>query len=317
MAMPAMPSHPIRWRGGCFAPLVRWLQAALLRPAGWLPALGPIPAQALALLLALAGLAQAATLELQGRGAPVLLDAAMLAQHAQARDIEVPGDIAYGRSMRYRAVPLALLLGQLGLTPGDTLEAVASDGFGAQLPGALVLRGAAGGQGAPWLAIENSAQPWPALPGKSASAGPFYIVWPQAQGVSSEQWPYAVVRLALRAAPEQRWPQIAVAQQLPPEHPARRGQAVFITQCLVCHTMNGGGAGRMGPDLNQPMNPLQYFQEDALRRLIRNPQSVRAWPAQAMPGFGPQQISPAQLDDLLAYLAHMRQRPAGPTGRKP
>ncbi len=263
-----------------------------------------------ALLLAGALPLHAATLQLGGApGSSAQLDGAALAAHPLARDIEVPRDVAYGRAMRYRAVPLSVVLAQLGLTRPDTLEAVASDGFTAQLPGALVLDGAAGGRSQPWLAIEPAGQPWPALPGKPQSAGPFYLVWPHAEGVGSEQWPYAIARLAARAAPELRWPQIAVAPSLAPQHPARRGQAVFITQCLVCHTMNGGGGATMGPDLNRPMNPVRYFQDAALRRLIRDPKSVRAWPAQAMPGFGAQQLSDAQLDDLLAYLAHMAGRP--------
>ncbi|WP_313069760.1 cytochrome c [Melaminivora sp.] len=272
---------------GRFFPGLRCMAAALL--ALWLPL-------------------QAATLQLEGASGHTQLDGAALAAHPQARDIDIPADVAYGRAMRYRAVPLAVVLAGLGLAPGDTLEVVASDGFTAQLPGALVLRAAHGGAGEPWLAIEPEQAPWPLLPGKQHTAGPFYLVWPQAQGVASEQWPYAIGRLAVREAPERRWPQITVAPSLPANHPARRGQAVFVTQCLVCHAMNGGGGATMGPDLNRPLNPVEYFQPDALRRLIRDPRSVRAWPGQAMPGFGAQQISEAQLDDLLAYLAHMARR---------
>ncbi len=258
---------------------------------------------ALACLWAWAG-APAATLELEGPRGRQQLDGEALARHAQARDIEVPQDVSYQRPMRYRAVPLAVVLRELGLTPQDTLEVAATDGFVAQLPGALALQQGPGRAQA-WLAIEPSGAPWPPLPGKGQSAGPFYVVWPVATGVSSEQWPYAVARLAVREAPERRWPQIAVAQRLPANDPARRGQAVFITQCMVCHTMNGGGGAAMGPDLNRPMNPVEYFQPQALRRLIRNPASVRHWPAQAMPAFAPEQLGDAALDDLIAYLGHM------------
>ena len=64
----------------------------------------------------------------------------------------------------------------------------------------------------------------------------------------------------------------------------------------------------MGPDLNQPMSPVEYFQGPALRRYIRNPSSVRTWPDQKMPGFLPEQLSDVQMDGLLAYLEHMAQR---------
>ena len=50
------------------------------------------------------------------------------------------------------------------------------------------------------------------------------------------------------------------------------------------------------------------IQPHALRQLVRNPSRVRNWPTQLMPGFGPAQISDADLDDLLAYLAHMAQQ---------
>ena len=61
----------------------------------------------------------------------------------------------------------------------------------------------------------------------------------------------------------------------------------------------------MGPDLNRPMNPTEYFQLAALRRYIRNPASVRTWPDQKMPGFGPDRLSEAELDAVIAYLEHM------------
>lgn len=269
--------------------------------------------RALGAALACAGAlaaAQAATLELEGPRGRQQLDGAALAAHAQARDIDVPQDVAYQRAMRYRAVPLAVVLRELGLAPQDTLEVAATDGFVAQLPGALALQQGAG-QAQPWLAIELPGAPWPPLPGKAQGAGPFYIVWPVATGVGSEQWPYAIARLAVREAPERRWPQIAVAPRLSAQDPARRGQAVFITQCLTCHTMNGAGGATLGPDLNRPMNPVDYLQPQALRRLIRNPASVRHWPAQTMPAFGPEQLDDAALDDLIAYLGHMARERRG------
>ncbi|MGE8318740.1 MAG: c-type cytochrome [Comamonas sp.] len=263
----------------------------------------PRLAIALACMLAAAGL-QAATLTLDGPGGQRQLDSEVLAHHAEARDIAVPRDASYHRAMRYRAVPLAVVLRELGLTATDTLEVVATDGFVAQLPGALALQQGAG-KPQPWLAIEPKDAPWPVLPDRPHGAGPMYIVWPVDQGVSSEQWPYAVARLHVRESPERRWPEIAVAASLPADAPARRGQAVFIVQCLTCHAMNGAGGATMGPDLNRPMSPVEYFQPQALRQLVRNSASVRRWPAQAMPAFSAEQLSDASLDDLIAYLQHM------------
>jgi cytochrome c1 len=64
----------------------------------------------------------------------------------------------------------------------------------------------------------------------------------------------------------------------------------------------------MGPDLNVPMNPVEYFQPSALRRYLRDPASVRTWPEQKMPGFGPERLSDADLDAVIAYLVHMAER---------
>jgi mono/diheme cytochrome c family protein len=156
----------------------------------------------------------------------------------------------------------------------------------------------------------------PPLPGKQAGAGPFYVVWerPEAARISPEYWPYQLAALRIVEPPAVRWPQIAVEASLPADHPARRGQEVYGAICLACHRMNGGGSGEMGPDLNQPMNPTEYFQPAALRRYLRDPASLRSWPEQKMPGFGPDQISETDLDALIAYLEHMAAR--RPEGRR-
>jgi mono/diheme cytochrome c family protein len=136
------------------------------------------------------------------------------------------------------------------------------------------------------LAIEPADIPWPPLPGKTASAGPFYIVWTGASAatIRSEQWPYQVARLASQPSPAARWPALGVDPALPATHPVRAGQALFVTQCS-CHTLNGAGASTVGPDLNQPMNPTEYLTPAGLHALIRDPKSVRHWPKQQMPGF--------------------------------
>ena len=253
-------------------------------------------------------LVEAAPLSVEAAGAVRQIDAATLAARPDAVDLELVPDPNYKAPMRYRVVPLATLARELGLTDADTLEAVASDGFAAQLPGRLVLQQADTGPRA-WLAIELPAEPWPPLPGKPASAGPFYVVWSDDTGIGPEQWPYMVVKLARRQPPEQRWPQMAVSAELPADHPARRGLAHYVMHCMACHKLDGAGEATIGPDLQQPMNPVQYLQPQALRQLIRNPASVRDWPDRAMPGFAPDQLPDAELDELLAYLGHLAERP--------
>ncbi|WP_431228303.1 c-type cytochrome [Burkholderia contaminans] len=249
-------------------------------------------------------------LELETDGTARALTRQTLLARPDAADIHVPRDIAYGRPMTFRAVPFADLLGDT-LPADGVLETRAADGFAAQLPLDLVRRRPQAGA-IPWLAIEDPAHPWPKLPGKQVSAGPFYLVWlgPDASSVRGEQWPYQIVRITIESSPLARWPSLAVDAALPANDPARAGQRLFVTQCLACHRLDGAGSSHAGPDLNTPMNPVDYFQPAALRRYIRNPASVRDWPGRSMPAFPPDQLSDRELDQIVAYLAYMARRKA-------
>ncbi|MBY4726968.1 MULTISPECIES: c-type cytochrome [Burkholderia] len=249
-------------------------------------------------------------LELETDGTARALTRQTLLARPDAADIHVPRDIAYGRPMTFRAVPFAALLGDT-LPADSVLETRAADGFAAQLPLDLVRRRPQAGA-IPWLAIEDPAHPWPKLPGKQVSAGPFYLVWlgPDASSVRGEQWPYQIVRITIESSPLARWPSLAVDAALPANDPARAGQRLFVTQCLACHRLDGAGSSHAGPDLNTPMNPVDYFQPAALRRYIRNPASVRDWPGRSMPAFPPDQLSDRELDQIVAYLAYMARRKA-------
>lgn len=263
---------------------------------------------ALALLACGTACAGADTLTVSFGGTQKTYAAAALLARPDAATITIPDDVSYKRSMTYRAVPLLALLGNPDTTL-DTLEARAGDGFVSQIPMSLVEKGAHGGSIA-WLAVEDGAQPWPALPGKDVSAGPFYIVWehPEHSKVGTELWPYQTVAVAGVESPAHRWPQMAVDAALPAGDPARLGQGVFTTQCMPCHRMKGAGAADVGPDLGQPMNPTQYLTPAGLRALIRNPKSVRTWPQQQMPGFNTKALSDADLDAIIAYLQAMARR---------
>jgi len=230
-----------------------------------------------------------------------------------ATTIRVARDVSYRVPMTYRAVPVASLLAGTTLPPDSVIEAVALNGFIAQLPPDLLLN-TDESKAVAWLAIEPADQPWPLIPGKKqVSAGPFYIVWTGAEvsGIRSEQWPYQVAKLVSRSSPVSRWPALAVNSALPPKDPARAGQALFIVQCLTCHKLNGAGAADVGPDLDLPQNPTEYLTPRGLHDLIRNPKAVRSWPAQAMPGFPEDYLSDRDIGLIIAYLKHMagRKRP--------
>jgi mono/diheme cytochrome c family protein len=223
--------------------------------------------------------------------------------------VAVANDVAYGKAMTYLAVPVAALLARLNPPANGVIESVALDGFAAQLPVDL-LTNTDPAKAMAWLAVEPDHSPWPGLPGKTESAGPFYIVWTGASAgkIRSEQWPYQLKRLESQASPVERWPALDVDPTLPATDPIRAGLALFKTQCLPCHTLNGAGAGTMGPDLNQPMNPTRYMTRDGLHALIRDPKSVRSWTGMQMPGFAVDQLADREIDLIIAYLTHMAAR---------
>lgn len=232
-----------------------------------------------------------------------------LLKHPQAQTIKVRDDVSYKREMNYRAVPLAALL--TGIKAEDHLQAVALDGFAAELSAAplLNIKGARA-----WLAIEDPANPWPALSKGKPSAGPFYLVWtdPQAGDISPEQWPFQVASIKRMAPVAERFPALLPDPSLKADDPVNLGFALFQRNCLACHRLNGAGDAQFGPDLNIPFNPTEYFGMDFLKRYIRDPQSLRQWPQAKMPGFTAQVLPDADLDRLVAYLQHMAGRKVKP-----
>ncbi|HMC45176.1 MAG TPA: cytochrome c, partial [Caballeronia sp.] len=193
--------------------------------------------------------------------------------------------------------------------PADAeLQITATDGFVTNLPAALV-HGDSGHGATPWLAIEPQDKRWPRT-SKGADVGPFYLVWinPGASGVMSEQWPYQINAIRVVASRAAKWPQLAVDDSVPANSPVRRGQTLFATQCMVCHRMNGAGDASVGPDLNLPRNPTEYFQAWALRAYIRDPKSIREWSGMKMPGFDKANLSDPDLDAIIAYLGYMAHR---------
>ncbi|PMV21731.1 MULTISPECIES: c-type cytochrome [unclassified Pseudomonas] len=259
----------------------------------------------LALLISLPTAAAQLTIELDH--SRKTWETADLLKHPQAQTVQIADDVSYKRSMSYRAVPLAVLLP--GLKPESHVQAVALDGFAAELTAAPLLEH----QGArAWLAVEDPAQPWPALADGKPSAGPFYLVWtnPQAGAISPEQWPFQISAIKQLKTVAERFPALLPDPKLAANDPINQGFALFQKNCLACHRLNGAGDGQVGPDLNIPYNPTEYFGGDFLKRYIRDPQSLRHWPQAKMPAFAASVLPDGELDLLVGYLKHM-------AGRKP
>ena len=234
---------------------------------------------------------------------------AELLKHPDAQTVQIVDDVSYKRAMTYRAVPLAVLLP--GLAPQSHLQAVALDGFAAELAAAPLL---AKRDARAWLAVEDPAHPWPALAPGKPSAGPFYLVWtdPQAGHISPEQWPFQVAAIKQLKSVAERFPALLPDPRLAADDAINRGFALFQKNCLACHRLNGAGDAQMGPDLNIPYNPTEYFGGDFLKRYIRDPQSLRHWPQAKMPGLAASVLPDIELDLLVGYLKHMSGRKQQP-----
>jgi mono/diheme cytochrome c family protein len=209
-------------------------------------------------------------------------------------------DPVYRRSMTYRAISLADLLKGLAIANDDYVQLVASDQFSIGVPARLVLGPKA------LVAIEDPARPWPAMPKGTGTAGPFYVIWQGAwRGeISSEYWAYKLGALQVTDSPFKRWPALAVGDDVPATDPARRGLDRYVALCIACHRFKGAGEGEQGPDLGRPMNPVDYLQPAALRRLLRDSATVRDWPDRRMPAFGTDTLSDQDLDAIVAWLAY-------------
>jgi mono/diheme cytochrome c family protein len=230
---------------------------------------------------------------------------AQLLSDPAARTISIDKDVSYKRAMTYRAIPVQVLLRDLKIAPDDYIQARASDGFSVGIPARLLAADPASGVEA-FVAIEKPGEKWPNLPGKKESAGPFFLVW-QAKTpglVSSEYWPYKLAELSVADSPFKRWPGLAVDASVPATDPIRRGLDRFVAVCIACHRFKGEGEGEQGPDLGQPMNPVEYFQLPALKKLLRDPTSVRTWPDRKMPTFDPEMLSDDDIDGVIAWLGY-------------
>jgi mono/diheme cytochrome c family protein len=234
--------------------------------------------------------------------------ASELLARADAATVTIPKDVAYGRSMTYRAVPLAALLPAVG--SAATIRFTAGDGFATSLPAHQLLAATDNGARA-WLAVEAGDATWPPLrAGDPTGAGPFYLVWtqPAKSRIVAEQWPYRITRIEEMPPLAVRFPAIVPAANVPADGPVNRGFATFTKNCIVCHTLNLAGDGTIGPDLNVPYNPTEYLRADLLRRYIRDPQSLRRWPLTRMPAFDAATLSDRELNDVVAYLKYMASR---------
>jgi len=265
---------------------------------------------ALLLSLLFVAAAEAQSLKIADRKGATTFTAEQLLASPLAREVAIARDAVYGRAMTYRAIPVPELLKGLEVGQQDYVDFVATDKFSIGIPARLLLR-PGNPQPQAFLAIQAPGKPWPAIPDKGPETpAPFYVVWQDARPgeISSEYWVYKLAAIEVGDSPYKKWPSLEVAEDLPATHPARRGLDRYVTLCISCHRFRGAGAGEQGPDLGQPMSPVDYFQPQALRKFLRSSKQVRDWPDRKMPSFNQEVLSNEDMEALIAWLSYKARR---------
>jgi mono/diheme cytochrome c family protein len=211
-----------------------------------------------------------------------------------ARIVELR-DPFYGRTKRYRAVPLKDLLtaayGPSWLENGvGEFFFEALDGYRSHAKTSTL--SADGGM----IAFEDADAPaWEEMPKEKSKPGPFYLVWLGAEQTPEKGYPWPWQILSVKPAIlEDEYPK-AVPRNVSSGSRAPAGWAIFKSRCISCHAMNGQG-GSVGPDLNEPRGITRYHDKGHLKEYIHRASAFRHT---KMPDFD--ELEPRDLDDLMAY----------------
>jgi mono/diheme cytochrome c family protein len=208
--------------------------------------------------------------------------------------------------MQYRALKAANLFGATGFGQDDVIQFRCEDGFVAPISKDRIMD-LGPNRSTAYIAIEDPKARWPDLPlkGHTGTAGPFYLVWlrPELSQILQEEWPFKIVGFDVKGSIRELYPKIIPKNQSDPK--VVRGLKLFQMTCFACHSMNRQGPSQVGPDLNLPMNPTEYFKDALLPRYIPDPKSVRSWDGSKMPGFDSQTFSDQDIADVIAYLREM------------
>lgn len=262
------------------------------------------------ILLGLSLFTQGATLEFEFENAPTkTFSTEELLKRKDIETISLEKDPVYPeKKIKYKALKLNSLLQELKIPKTATFIFRCQDGFSAPLSLKLLMENSPQ-KSIAYLAIEPNSDKWPRLSKDKASAGPFYLIWkdPKKSKISSEQWPFMLKGFSVKKIPLRTlYSKIAPSLEQTKKESIHKGFDLFLKNCFACHTINKVGESELGPDLNYPMSPLEYLGEKNLRKLVRDPSSLRYWPQSKMSGFSSEDLSEEELTHIISYLNYMR-----------
>lgn len=133
---------------------------------------------------------------------------------------------------------------------------------------------------------------------------PYYLVWNK-PGIDKWRYPWPFQLTSIMMQPAAVY--FGSAAPVSADENINEGFAAFSRYCIRCHAVNGQG-GNLGPELNNPVNVTDLYDDHTLKNLILNNPDLR--PNSKMPAFE-SLLSSTQIEQILAYLTAMRQHPAG------
>ncbi len=217
--------------------------------------------------------------------------------------VVIERDPYYLRTKRFHAVRLSCVLEQgFGAAPAaaESLFFRARDGYQKPASGRRLAEPGA------WLAFSDAdrlrdGEPgWEPIDRQQVDPAPFYVVW-SGEGQNDPHrypWPYQLEAVEV-AAFSSHFPHTLPASAKRGTA-AWQGYAVFSSECIACHAINGEG-GRVGPELNVPRSIVEYRPAEQIKAYVRDPGTFRYT---SMPSH--LHLSDEELDALVAYFEVMR-----------
>lgn len=228
-----------------------------------------------------------------------------LISHPALTHLTIDNDRAYPNQLiEHQAIPLCQLLSSYQIREQDFVELISKDNFHVYVPSAKIMDCRKSASIA-MLAIEPASK-WPVIDNHTGTtAGPYEVIWlnPERSYISNEYWAWSVVAIKITEKLDYKK---VLAPPKTTKSSLINGYQLYISHCEGCHSINHIGKSTIGPDLNCPKNPLEYYPElSQLKKFIRDPKSLRSLPQGRMSGSDIKSLSDNDLSALIEFFSYM------------